>query len=391
MFARNLVWLLGVVLLGAGGVYWLTDTAPEAPYVWSIPAHYPAPLVPADNPMSEAKVALGRYLFYDRKLAGNGKQSCADCHQQAHAFAEPLATSIGSTGELHHRNASALVNVAYNKTLTWSHPHLQEIERQVLIPMFADNPVEMGIAGHEQQVLKALARAPYPELFNAAFGDEEVNFLRVTQALASFVRSLVSFSSPFDRYAYQNDDSALSAQQLAGMELFFSERLECHHCHGGFNFTQSTTHQNQPINRFAFHNTGLYYTHQPQSGQWGYPEHDRGMIDVTLNPGDEGLFRAPTLRNVAFSAPYMHDGSIATLSEVLDFYAAGGRVIATGPLAGDGRKHPNKNQFIKGFELTEDEKQALLAFLESLSDAHFIRNKQYANPWLLDEQPAVDQ
>lgn len=354
--------------------------APQ-PYQWPLPEGFPKPAVPADNPMSAEKVELGRYLFYDKALSGNGQQSCASCHQQASAFAEPGSVSTGSTGERHRRNALALINVAYNKTLTWAHPELQQIEQQLLIPMFGEQPVELGISGHQTQVLQQLQRGPYPALFDAAFGDEEVNFPRVTQALASFVRSLISLQSPFDRYAYQGDDSALTPEQINGMNLFFSERLECHHCHGGFNFTQSTSHEKQPLDRRPFHNTGLYFTARQQVEGLGYPDKDRGLAELSMQQNDDGRFRAPTLRNIALTAPYMHDGSVATLEQVLDLYQQGGRNTTLGPWQGDGRLHPVKSNFVKGFDLTAEERAAVLAFLQSLTDTHFVSNPAYADPW----------
>ncbi len=353
----------------------------ETPYVWPIPADFPKPAVPADNPMSVAKVELGRYLFYDKQLSANQQQSCSSCHQQAYAFAEPKTVSVGSTGQQHRRNALALVNIAYNKTLTWAHDGLTEIEQQQLIPMFGDNPVELGISGHETEILARLNKAPYPALFQAAFGDETASFQLVNQALASFVRRLISLQSPFDRYAYQNDDNALTTQQLQGMELFFSERLECHHCHGGFNFTQSTSHEKQPLDRRPFHNTGLYFAKREQYAALGYPDKDRGLAEVSFNPADDGRFRAPTLRNIQLTAPYMHDGSIQTLPQVLEFYLAGGRQIASGPHAGDGRLHPQKSPFIKQIDLTDEEKAAVLAFLASLTDPVFVSDPNLANPW----------
>lgn len=351
------------------------------PYQWQLPTGFPAPVVPAENPMSAAKVELGRYLFYDTALSANQQQSCASCHQQQYAFAEPRKVSIGSTGQTHRRNAQALVNVAFNNSQTWAHDGLQHMEQQLLLPLFGDNPVELGAGGHEQQILQRLTRTPYPELFAAAFDDNTPDFRRVVDALASFSRSLLSFNSRFDRYAYQQDDNALSAEELLGLNLFFSEKLECHHCHGGFNFTQATSHERQPLDRRPFHNTGLYYISRPDLADKGYPQQDTGLSDVTLNPADDGRFRAPTLRNIAYSAPYMHDGSLATLDEVIDFYAAGGLVTTVNGEHSDGRNHPGKSSFVRGFSLTTDEKQALLAFLHSLSDEQFITNPAYSNPW----------
>tara|TARA_R110002126_G_scaffold16527_22_gene66052 strand:- start:2042 stop:3208 length:1167 start_codon:yes stop_codon:yes gene_type:complete len=355
--------------------------ATPSSWQWPLPAGMPQPRQPAENPMSQAKVELGRYLFYDKQLSANGSQSCASCHQQQFAFAEPRAQSVGSTGQLHRRNASALVNIAYNNTLTWAHDGLTEIEQQVLIPLFSDNPVELGLSGQQPEILPHLTRAPYPQLFRQAFGNNEPDMQQVVMALASFVRSLISFQSDFDRYAYQNEDTALTATEIAGMNLFFSERLECHHCHGGFNFTQATSHSKQPLDLRPFHNTGLYFTHRTGQTDPGYPQHDRGLAEISMNPADDGRFRAPTLRNIALSAPYMHDGSLATLEQVIDFYADGGRQIPDGHHAGDGRQHPGKSQFVTGFELTASEKVAVLAFLRSLTDPHFIVNPDHSNPW----------
>jgi cytochrome c peroxidase len=355
-----------------------------APYQWPLPDGFPLPQVPVDNPMTAAKVELGRHLFYDTALSANQQQSCASCHQQQFAFSEPQAVSVGSTGQAHRRNALALVNIAYNNSLTWAHDGLHDIEAQLLLPLFGDNPVELGAGGHESQILQRLNRAPYPMLFQQAFGNAQADFPNVVAALASFVRSLVSLQSRFDQYAYQYDDSALSAEEILGMNLFFSERLECHHCHGGFNFTQATSHEKQPLDRRPFHNTGLYNTSRSNVEGSGYPDTDRGLAEISMNADDDGRFRAPTLRNIALSAPYMHDGSIATLSEVIDFYAAGGLVTQINGIESDGRKHPAKSAFVRGFGLNADEKKALLAFLHSLSDDSFITNPDHSNPWVTE-------
>lgn len=345
-------------------------------YEWKLPKDFPLPQVPSDNPMTEAKVVLGRHLFYEKGLSGNGKQSCASCHQQDRAFAEMIPTSIGSTGEHHFRNSQALVNVAYNKNFTWAHSGLSHLEQQIMLPLFGESPLEMGATGNEAIILKRLESPKYHALFEQAFDTQKASFDLIVKALASFVRSLISFDSRFDRYAYQMQDDALTEQEIRGMDLFFSERLECHHCHGGFNFTQSTTHEKQVLDRHAFHNTGLYNV----DGKGAYPNKDHGLKSVTNDVYDMGKFRAPTLRNIALTAPYMHDGSIATLEEVIDFYAAAGRNIDEGPWAGDGRLNPFKSQFIKGFTLSEQEKSDLMAFLHTLTDENFIKNKAFSNP-----------
>lgn len=346
-------------------------------YAWNLPPGFPKPVVPADNPMSEAKVELGRRLFYDTQLSANQTQSCASCHQQAHAFSDPRVRSIGSTGELHHRNSMSLTNVGYNATFTWAHSGLTSIEQHVAIPLFGDAPIEMNAAGHEREILQRLASdATYRQQFAAAFDDDApIDFPHVAKAVATFVRSLTSFNSPFDRYAYFGEDAALTESQIRGMNLFMSERLECSHCHNGFNFSQFATHESAAIDDRAFHNTGLHHLEgQPRE------RFDFGLQRVTNNDADRYKFKAPTLRNIARSAPYMHDGSFATLDAVIDFYAAGGRNVTEGPFAGDGRANPTKSPFIKGFELTTQERADLLAFLESLTDETFLTSPALGPP-----------
>ena len=363
-----------ILLLASGGC----DTGED--YAWNIPEDFPLPIVPEGNPMSAAKVELGRHLFYDFRLSANGKQACASCHRPEYAFSERRARAVGSTGEANRRNSLALVNVAYNSTLMWAHPGLRDIEQQVLVPMFGGNPVELGIAGHEEDVLSRFREDErYRRLFESAYpGDgAPVDFDHVIAALACFVRSLVSFGSPFDQYAYGGRDDALSEAAIRGLEHFFSETFECHHCHGGFNFTQSSTHDRMGVLMDPFHNTGLYNV----GGENAYPSEDQGLHDLTEELADRGKFRAPTLRNIALTAPYMHDGSLPGLGAVLDFYAAGGRNIASGTYAGDGRTNSYKSQFVKGFDMTSDERADLLAFLRSLTDSAFLERVAHQNPF----------
>jgi cytochrome c peroxidase len=347
-------------------------------YQWPILDGFPKPQVPKDNPMTQAKVNLGKALFFDKNLSANQQQACASCHHQEFAFGENIPHSFGSTKQAHRRNSPALVNIAYNKTLTWAHDGLTSIEQQILLPMFGESPVELGITGHEEEVLARFETADYEMLFSAAFPDQSANFDLIVKALASYVRSLISLNSPFDSYAYLADDDAISASALRGMNLFFSERLECHHCHGGFNFTQSTSHEKQLIDRRPFHNTGLYNVNlDTNSNKSGYPKHDTGLSEISTLTRDDGRFRAPTLRNIEVSAPYMHDGSINSLSEVIDFYAAGGRNVTTGEFQGDGRENLLKSQFIKGFILTTEEKVDLINFLKTLTDQAFLSDPKH--------------
>lgn len=331
------------------------------PYSWNLPHNIPPPPVPADNPVTEESVILGEKLFFDKGLSANNTISCSSCHDPEHAFAEPKTVSVGANGDALNRNALALVNVAYNASFTWAHNNLESIEKQLMIPLFNEHPVEMGATGNEKRILKRFEGSEYRALFEAAYGDDTPNLNNIVKALASYVRSLVSFNSAFDNYAYAQDDDALTPQQLEGLNLFFSERTECFHCHGGLNFTQSSKHSFQPFTAQPFHNTGLYN----EDGKGSYPESDMGLYSVTHNKDDMGKFRAPTLRNIALTAPYMHDGSIATLDEVIEFYARGGNVAES--------PNPYRSPFIKSFAITEEEKAALVAFLQSLTDEEFIR------------------
>lgn len=350
---------------------------------WQLPAHCPPPPVPDDTPMTAALVALGRHLFYDPRLSGDGTQSCATCHIQQVAFSDPRPLSLGITGERTRRNAMSLVNVAYARRLTWAHPALDSLERQALIPLFGDEPIEMGAAGFEQLVLDRLAAEPrYRELAIAAGPGQGTDLQGVLDwnlivtAIATFERSLVSCNAPYDRYI-AGDTHALSADAVAGMELFFSERTECFHCHNGAMFSDSTTHEGAVPTDQAFHNTGLYNL----DGSGAYPPTDTGMMEFSENATDMGRFRAPTLRNITLTAPYMHDGSIGSLEEVLEHYGAGGRLIAEGPNAGDGAGSPLKSEFVPGFLLTDEESAQLLAFLAALTDTSVSERAEWSDPW----------
>lgn len=347
---------------------------------WNVRSDLPLPLEPNDNLMTEAKFQLGRHLFYDQRLSGNGSQSCAGCHHQDKAFTDGLTLAVGSTGQTHPRNSQTLTNVAYNATLTWANPALIELETQAHTPLFSEDPVEQGInESNQDEVLQRLRDEPkYEALFAAAFPNQgsPVTFDNIIAAIGSFVRGLISFNSPFDRFQ-QGDINALSAAAKRGQMLFFSEALECFHCHGGYNFSDSTVDRTIAFVERPFHNTGLYNV----GGNGDFPEDNQGLFSATGDPSDMGKFRAPTLRNIALTAPYMHDGTIATLEAVIAFYAAGGRNIETGVHAGDGRMNPFKDSFVNGFAITEQESADLVAFLESLTDSEFVASARFSNPW----------
>ena len=349
-------------------------------YSWNLPDWTPKPVVPEDNPMTAEKVELGRHLFYEPRLSITGKYSCASCHKQSLAFTDGKQVALGSTNENHSRNSMSLANVAYSPVLTWANPLMTSLENQALIPIFGEHPVEMGMVGKEQQTIEWMQNDPeYRQMFAEAFTEEQpVNISNLTKALASFQRSLVSFNSPYDRYRYRGDSNAISAAAKRGEKLFNSERTECFHCHGGINFSDSLKHENLAFTEVAFHNTGLYNI----DGEGGYPPPNTGINEITHEADDMGRFKAPTLRNIALTAPYMHDGSVATLKEAIAHYRAGGRTITEGKWAGVGSANPYKSGFIKGFEISEAETDDLIAFLQSLTDEKFVTNPAYSDPHL---------
>ena len=346
----------------------------------ALPSRLQLPAIPAFNPLTKAKIVLGRRLFYEKRLSGNQTQSCATCHLQEQGFADGKKTPTGSTGQVLRRNSPGLANVAYFPTFSWANNGLLELEDLLPVPIRGDDPIELGVTdGVREQVLARFDADPtYKALFAEAFPDSVsgATINKIVFSLASFCRTLISGDSPYDRYL-TGDETALTAQQRRGLALFNGERFECFHCHRGTNLTVSYRDSNVPPGsvQYAFFNNGLYNV----GGQGSYPAYDQGLYDLTLNPKDRGLFRPPSLRNVALTAPYMHDGSIATLREVIMHYAAGGRVLSSGTYAGDGRISPLKSGLITGFTATDEEIDDVVAFLESLTDLRFTQNPAFAD------------
>ncbi|MBD2203763.1 di-heme enzyme [Calothrix sp. FACHB-1219] len=376
-FTLATICLLSICL--AIGLSTAFGTSPTSEYDWNLPSWMPKPIVPADNPMNPPKVALGRHLFYEKRLSITKEFSCASCHIQQLAFTDGKPVAVGATGETHPRNSMSLANIAYNPVLTWANPLMTKLENQALVPMFGEHPVEMGMVGREKQILAMLENdSKYRQMFTAAFGDSQdaISLGNLTKALAAFQRTLISVNSPYDRYRFGGDSNAISLAAKRGEKLFNSENLECFHCHGGINFSDSVMHDRLAFVEIAFHNTGLYNI----DGKGAYPADNTGVYEITHKPSDMGRFKAPTLRNIALTAPYMHDGSIATLEEAIAHYKAGGRTIKTGKFAGVGSTNPLKSNFISGFTLSEAETQDLLAFLRSLTDDTFINNPAFSDP-----------
>ncbi len=376
----------GLVLAGSGcgGDEMLgPDQIPggaDGPFDWILPDGFPAPRVPEGESMTAAKVELGRHLFYDVRLSGNRSQSCASCHQQDRAFTDGLDVAVGSTGQHHPRNSMSLTNVGFQPALNWANPNELNLAHQALTPLFGEDPVELGLASMEDVLVARLeGDTTYQRLFAEAWADRPiapVSIETLTRSIAAFQRTLISGDSPVDRYR-RGDREALTESARLGQSLFFSERLECFHCHGGLGFTGTFDFEGKSAPEIEYHNNGLYNI----DGNGAYPPHNTGLHEFTQRPEDMGRFKAPTLRNIALTAPYMHDGSIASLDEVIDHYAAGGRTLADGPFAGDGSANPHKSGFVQGFQLTTAERLGLLDFLLALTDSSFIAEPRFANPW----------
>ncbi|GIK58502.1 MAG: hypothetical protein HND44_13715 [Chloroflexi bacterium] len=300
-----------------------------APSYSGLQREFPASNEPADNPTTAEKVALGRLLFFDPVLSENNDFACASCHHPDLGFSDGRTTAMGAHETELARNAPTLWNVGYAKNLFWD-GRLQSLEAQAEMPL--THPDEMGVSDTATLVAELQAIPEYQELFNTAF-DDGVTFENVERALAAFQRSLITNNSPFDQYA-AGDFNALTPAQRRGLALFRSGATRCFECHSAPTFASDT-----------FRVIGV--------------ESDDPGRAAIADDGDEGAFKVPTLRNIALTAPYMHNGSMATLEEVLDFYAEGG-----------GRAHGQENidVFVQGFEMNDQEKADLLAFLMALTD-----------------------
>lgn len=373
------------------------------PYDWGLPDNVPAPSVPAENCMTEAKVELGRRLFYDRRLSRDESMSCASCHVQANGFTVPVAQPAGATGEIHPRNSQHLANSAYHARFNWANNRVRSLETQSLTPLFAESGpstiVELGLQG-DAYLEKLKNDATYQQQFPAVFGggvEASVSEENVRFALAAFQRSILSFDSTFDRFQ-RGEASDLSSSALRGAVLFNSERAECFHCHGGFNFADSVFHNQSVFDEVFYHNNGIY----SEADYAAMPLHKRGLVELSGDANDEGRFRAPSLRNVSFTFPYMHDGSFdcdpsTTALEVSDGDAAcGGDAVGTmlgrvidhykdgAEKRSDGSSrtvHPTVDRtLIRPFSLTSQERTDMIEFLKSLGDQGLLVDPRFSNP-----------
>ena len=361
-----------LAVIGTACHFGMQTAETPSEYVWQLPEGFPTPRVPPDNPMTLEKVELGQRLFHDSRLSGDGTISCATCHQPQLAYTDGLGRAVGVINSVHPRSAMSLTNIAFNATLGWDDPALTRLEDQIRVPLFNTRPFEMGLTGRETEVLTRFKKdRRIRKMFRKAFPQEKepVTMRNLIYALAAFERTLISGNSPYDRWAYGGEVDALTPDQRAGARLFFSRRLQCFRCHAGFNFSGPVKYAGSDEPEPLFHNTGLYN----EDGQGAYPEPNTGVYRHSGIRTDMGRFRAPTLRNIALTAPYMHDGSIPTLEGVLEHYAAGGRARINKPDDRDRKADALIDPLMTGFELTPEDQRQLIAFLGSLTDVSFIQ------------------
>lgn len=356
---------LGIASCSKGGGNGNETPAPAAPtaYALTVPAGFPTPVIPADNPLTNEGVALGRRLFYEKALSSTGTMSCGSCHQQSRAFTDGRALAVGVDGVANPRGTMSLVNVLWSTQLTWDGA-FTTLETQALKPL--ENTVEL----HQPLTVgvgKLQASSAYPSLFLVAFGTSTITNELVLKALAQFERTLISGSSRYDTYMVSRQ--GLTADEVAGLKLYTTHiapgsvrGAECFHCH-----TQPLMSSNY---EGKFFNNGLDLTFT-----------DPGRGGLTRLAVDQGKFIAPTLRNIALTAPYMHDGRFKTLEEVLDHYSD--HVQMNSPNLDPNLAAPagiNDPPFGTHMDLTATEKKQVIAFLKTLTDSTFTTDKRFSNP-----------
>ena len=288
-------------------------------------------VIPNDNPLTQEKVALGKLLFFDKRLSANNTIACANCHMPTRSFTDGQPVSTGINRQQGGRSAPTAINRLFSSTQFWD-GRAATLEAQSVGPFVS--PVEHGFVNHDALVTKVRTIEGYTSLFQDAFGTTPITVALIGKAIASFQRTLLSGNSKYDQFGAGGDDTALSAQAQNGFRVFVGKG-QCLRCHFGFNFTDE-----------GFHNLGV---------DWDKDQVDLGRYGVTKDPKDLGAFKTPTLREVARTAPYMHDGRFATLGQVVDFYDQGG--IA----------NPHLDPTIKPLNLSEQEKEDLVQFLHALN------------------------
>jgi cytochrome c peroxidase len=304
----------------------------------NVPKGFPNPVIPEYNQITQAKIKLGKALFYEKSLSRDSSTSCASCHFQFAAFADPNRLSTGVDGRQGFRNSQALFNLAWKPDF-FRDGGVQSLELTTLNPLHSNVEFDSNTS---DMIRKLKSSSYYVRLFREAFNDT-IGLNNTLFAIATFQRTLISGNSRYDRYQYHGEELALSETEKRGMQIFFSEQTNCSACHSGFNFSKQ-----------GYFANGLFPA---------YP--DSGRQRITLLETDRNKFSIPSLRNIEYTAPYMHNGEYSSLEEVVDAYNSGGFNVI------------NKDSFIRPLGLTADEKADLISFLKSLSDEEFISNSDF--------------
>lgn len=311
------------------------DLSLNQPYLLQYPEGFEPMNIPEGNELTNLRISLGKKLFFDKRLSKDSTVSCGSCHFQQHAFADFNKLSTGIENRKGFRNSPTLANLGY-------HPYfffdggVPTLELQILAPIEDVNEMNFSVPGVVERLKND---TEIQQLSQLAYGRNFDPFV-LTRSIAAFERTMISGNSRFDQYYYQGKSSALNDSEIRGMNLFFSNKTNCSTCHSGFNFTN-----------YEFKNIGLYEIYA-----------DSGRTRISLNPADRGKFKTPTLRNIAVTAPYMHDGSLNTLEEVVEHFNSGGK------------NHENKDALVKPLNLTSTEKTDLVNFLKALTDEEFLKN-----------------
>lgn len=317
-----------------------------------------------------AKQTLGHYLFFENRISINHTKSCASCHSPEFAFTDGYRRSVTALGDNVAHNSPSLINANLLQYFDWANPDATTLAQQLKRPLYNKDPMELGLDKHLAELQSFFkSDSLYSTLFNKAFPDDSFLYSlnQIEESIVEYEKLLISYNSPFDQKSM-----SLSAQR--GFDLFKSDRLKCAQCHRPPSFTMATLSDNTDS---VYVNIGLYNV----NGTSQYPDSDEGLTHHTHKAEDNGKFKIPSLRNVMITAPYMHDGSVATIEEVIDHYARGGRTITYSEYQGDGALNKNKNPLIQGFSLTAAETHDLINFLDALSDTTIRTNKLFMNPF----------
>lgn len=317
-----------------------------------------------------ANEQLGRLLFFDNRLSVNKSKSCASCHKPNVAFADNEVLPLGAFGDTVPHNTPTIINLADNELFNWANDNLTTLQQQSNFPLFGKHPIEMGNDSLDNTVFDFVYEdALYKPLLKKN-KISKLNWNLVKDLIASYVKTMKFRNSKYDKFL--RGEIKLTKDEMAGKNLFFSESINCKKCHNGRDFDEPEFTMMNP-----YQNIGLYSVGKDSM----YGNNDNGLYDINKDKDDIGKFKIPTLRNVLLTAPYFHDGSADNIVDVINHYERGGRLTLSGKNAGDGKFHPNKNEDVNGFKVSEKQKKQLISFLNTLTDTSYLKNSFFKSPF----------